>query len=177
MLRTINHALSEILGRFYIRTKLFALVAFSLAALVLIGAVGWIGIMKISASMHLVTDRALEGVKHLSMLRNGRLEAIVAVQEGAALRIERMESLMPDKKELLDEGRETFASILQRFDEARNKSIRGYEAYKSVEKNSEQLELWQQIDPLWGDFSRADERELPSVFRLPTGGFHATRFS
>lgn len=166
MLRNINHALSEILGRFYIRTKLFALVAFSLAALIVIGAVGWIGIIKISASMHLVTDRALEGVKHLSMLRNGRLEAIVAVQEGAALRIERMESLMPDKKELLDEGRGTFASILQRFDEARNKSVRGYEAYKNVEKNSEQLELWQQIDPLWGDFSRADERQFELVKAL-----------
>lgn len=166
MLRNINHALSEILGRFYIRTKLFALVAFSLAALVVIGAVGWIGILKISASMHSVTDRALEGVKHLSMLRNGRLEAIVAVQEGAALKIEKMESLMPDEKELLDEGRETFASILQRFEEARNKSVRGYEAYKNVEKNSQQLELWQQIEPLWGDFSRADERQFELVKAL-----------
>lgn len=162
----IHRALSETLGRFYIRTKLLALVAFSLAALLVIGAVGWIGILKISTSMHLVTDRALEGVKHLSMFRNGRLEAIVAVQEGAALKIEKMESLMPDKGELLDEGKGTFASILQRFDEARKKSIRGYEAYKNVEKSSEQLELWQQIDPLWDDFARADERQFELVKAL-----------
>jgi methyl-accepting chemotaxis protein len=116
--------------------------------------------------MHLVTDRALEGVKHLSMLRSGRLEAIVAVQEGAALKLEKLESLMSDKKELLEEGRGNFASILQRFEEAREKAIRGYEAYSVVGKNAEQRELWLQIDPLWTDFSRADERQFELVKAL-----------
>lgn len=166
MPRTILQPLTEILGKYYIRTKLLALVAFSVIALIAIGAVGWAGIFKISSSMHLVTDRALEGVKTLSMLRNGRLEAIVAVQEGAALKIEKLESLMPDKQELLEEGRGTFISIQQRFDEARRKALQGYSAYKKVEKNKDQLELWQQIDPLWADFARADERQLELVKSL-----------
>lgn len=83
MLKNIDHSLTKFLGNYYIRTKLLALVVLSVIALVFIGAVGWAGILNISSAMHLVTDRALEGVKNLSMLRNGRLEAIVAVQEGA----------------------------------------------------------------------------------------------
>lgn len=166
MLKNIDHSLTKFLGNYYIRTKLLALVVLSVIALLFIGAVGWAGILNISSAMHLVTDRALEGVKNLSMLRNGRLEAIVAVQEGAALKLDKMESLMPNKQELLEEGRGVFLSIQQRFDEARKKALQGYEAYKRVEKNKDQLALWQEIVTLWADFSRADERQLELVGAL-----------
>lgn len=62
MLGNISNLLSKFLCRFYIRAKFFALIVGALVALIVIGAVGWVGVLKVSSSIYLVTERVLVAI-------------------------------------------------------------------------------------------------------------------
>ncbi len=148
------------LNKISIRSKLNLLIGLSIAALVFVGLFGWHGLERMSLSLHAVSDQSLAAVKHLSMLRTSRLEAIVAVQEGAAWKIDKFEALVQDRNELLAESKGIFEGILERFVEAGEKAKRAYQDYDVLTKSDEQERLWQEIRPMWDDFSRFDERQV-----------------
>lgn len=106
------------MSRIPVRIKLMLLVVFSVLALLFVGGAGWIGLQRVAAAMHDVSEQRLAAVRWLGVLRASLLEAIVTVQEGAAWKLEKYETLMPDEAELLDEGRNLLASVRERYDEA-----------------------------------------------------------
>jgi methyl-accepting chemotaxis protein len=77
------------LNKISIRSKLNLLIGLSIAALAFVSLFGWHGLERMSLSLHVVSNQSLAAVKHLSMLRTSRLEAFVAVQEGAAWKIDK----------------------------------------------------------------------------------------
>ncbi|MDY0046093.1 MAG: methyl-accepting chemotaxis protein [Thauera propionica] len=153
-------------NRIPVRIKLMLLVVFSVVALVFVGGAGWIGLQRVAAVMHDVSEQSLAAVRWLGVLRASRLEAIVAVQEGAAWKLEKYETLMPDEAELLDEGRALFASIRERYDEASKRANDAYEAYRVLPKSAGQAEQWEELQPLWEDFARNDERQAELTRQL-----------
>jgi len=152
--------------RLTVRTKLFVLIAISLLALSLVGATGWIGLQRMAGSLETVSEQNLAAVRWLGGLRTGRLEAIVAVQDGGTWDIEEYEKLIEDKAELLEEGTGLFKSIKDRFDEAAAQANRAYEAYKALPKTPAQAEQWEALQPLWSDFANNDQRQSEMIDKL-----------
>ncbi|MBS0370483.1 MAG: methyl-accepting chemotaxis protein [Proteobacteria bacterium] len=148
------------MNKISIRTKLVLLNGISIVALMFVGLFGWIGLNQMSLSMNAVSDQSLAAVKHLSILRTSRLETIVAVQEGAAWKMEKFETLMQNKDDLLAESKGVFQGIMERFGEASEKAKLAYKAYDALPKGEEQARQWNEIRPMWEDFSRFDERQI-----------------
>ena len=146
------------MSRISVRIKLMLLVVLSIVALSFVGGAGWIGLQRVTTAMHDVSEQSLAVVRWLGALRASRLEAIVAVQEGAAWKLEKYETLMPDEAELLEEGRALFTSIQERYDEARSRAQAAFEAYRALPKSARQAEQWEALQPLWDDFARNDRQ-------------------
>lgn len=149
-----------------VRIKLMLLVIFSVLALLFVGGAGWLGLQRVATAMHDVSEQSLAAVRWLGVLRASRLEAIVAVQEGAAWKLEKFEGLMSDEAELLDEGRALFSSIRDRYDEAGARAMEAFEAYRNQPKSAAQTEQWEELQPLWEDFARNDERQAELTRQL-----------
>lgn len=148
------------MNNIYVRVKLILLVVVSIVGLGFVGAFGWFGINQVSDATHTISDQGLASVRLLGALRAARLEAIVAVQEGAAWKIDKFEELMPNRDELLEESSGTFRSILERFEEATRKAEAAYASYDVLIKGEEQTKQWTEIKPMWVDFTQADGRQL-----------------
>ncbi|TVO63560.1 methyl-accepting chemotaxis protein [Denitromonas ohlonensis] len=152
--------------RFSIRTKLFVLITISLMALCLVGITAWTGLQRMASSLESVSEQNLAAVRWLGVLRTGRLEAIVAVQEGGTWDIEAFEQLISDEVELHEEGTGLFKSIKERFDEAAARASRAYEAYQALPKTPAQQEQWEALQPLWNDFANNDQRQSEMIDKL-----------
>nr|AEO27361.1 methyl-accepting chemotaxis sensory transducer [Pseudomonas sp. 19-rlim] len=157
-----------------VRTKLFLLIIISILSIGCVSLAGWVGLQRVVSAMHSISEQNLEAVRLVGIIRSSRLEAIVSVQEGAAWKIDRFESLFDDEHELILEGRSVFESILERFGESSRSAALAYEQYDQLPKTTAQAELWAAIKPMWEDFSLNDERqieltrELSSVDDWPT---------
>lgn len=125
-----------------------------------IGAFGWYALRQITLSVRAVSEQGLTPVRLLGTLRSARLEAIIAVQEGAAWNIDSFQASMSDRKELLAEGQGTFQSIGDRFDEANRRGLEAYAAYDAAPKSEAQARLWSEMKPMWQDFVHFDQRQL-----------------
>ncbi len=158
------------MSRIPVRIKLMLLVVFSIVALLFVGSAGWTGLQRVAAAMHDVSEQSLAAVRWLGVLRASRLEAIVAVQEGAAWKLEKYEILMPEEAELLNEGRALFSSIRERYDEASRRAHDAFEAYRALPKSAGQAEQWEALQPLWEDFARNDERQAELTRQLVEAG-------
>lgn len=157
-----------------VRTKLFLLIIISILSIGCVSLAGWIGLQRVVSAMHSISEQNLAAVRLVGIIRSSRLEAIVSVQEGAAWKIDRFESLFDDEHELILEGRSVFENILERFGESSRSAALAYEQYDQLPKTATQAELWAAIKPMWEDFSLNDARqieltrELGSVDDWPT---------
>lgn len=149
-----------------VKAKLIFLIIISILAIGFVSLSGWIGLQRVVASMHSISDQNLAAVRLIGIIRSSRLEAIVSVQEGAAWKIDQFESLFDDDEELILEGRAIFENILERFAESSNTAATAYHQYDQLSKTAAQAELWEAIKPIWKDFSLNDQRQLELVREL-----------
>lgn len=143
-----------------VRTKLFLLISISILSIGAVSLAGWLGLQRVVSAMHSISEQNLAAVRLVGIIRSSRLEAIVSVQEGAAWKIDRFESLFDDEHELILEGQSVFESILERFGESSSNATLAYEHYDQLPKTVAQAELWAAIKPMWEDFSLNDQRQI-----------------
>lgn len=143
-----------------VRAKLISLIIISILSIGFVSLSGWVGLQRVVTAMHSISDQNLAAVRLIGLIRSGRLESIVSVQEGAAWKINQFESLFDDEEELISEGRAVFENILERFTESSNAAALAYQQYDQLPKTAAQAELWDSIKPMWEDFSLNDERQI-----------------
>ncbi|SFQ32627.1 methyl-accepting chemotaxis sensory transducer with TarH sensor [Pseudomonas borbori] len=148
-----------------VRAKLISLIIISILSIGFVSLSGWVGLQRVVTAMHSISDQNLAAVRLIGLIRSGRLESIVSVQEGAAWKINQFESLFDDEEELISEGRAVFQNILERFTESSNAAALAYQQYDQLPKTAAQAELWDSIKPMWEDFSLNDDERQIEVTR------------
>lgn len=154
------------MGRLSVRSKLILLIVIAILSIGFTSFSGWASLQRVVSALHTISDQNLSAVRLVGIIRTGRLEAIIAVQEGAGWKIDKFESLFGSEEVVLEEGQFLFGSILERFEQSRAKASEAYQEYDQLPKTEAQEELWQTIKPLWSDFARNDQRQADLIRNL-----------
>ncbi|MFZ2405468.1 MAG: methyl-accepting chemotaxis protein [Methylobacter sp.] len=128
-----------------LRAKLIGLLTVSLAALVLVGAVGWIGLESTAASLVEVGKNRLPSVLGLEIIN----EAQTAVRSSAR-KIAQYEN---DYK-----AQDKFANIQKENKEIWARIDEGFKIYEPLPQTAEEAEIWKQFTKEWDEWKATDEQ-------------------
>lgn len=148
------------LGSATVRLRLLVLIALSIVGLATLGALGVVGMHRVTDAMHSVSQVNVPALQYLASLRTARLESILVVQEGAAWNVAAIEEAIPDERERIDESTGVFAGILERFRAARARALSAQEQYGALAVSEAQRATWQDMG---ADRKRFDDDEAAFV--------------
>ncbi|MGZ8181893.1 MAG: HAMP domain-containing methyl-accepting chemotaxis protein [Methylobacter sp.] len=128
-----------------LRAKLIGLLTVSLAALVLVGAVGWIGLESTAASLVEVGKNRMPSVLGLEIIN----EAQTAVRSSAR-KIAQYEN---DYK-----AQDKFANIQKENKEIWARIDEGFKIYEPLPQTAEEAEIWKQFTKEWDEWKATDKQ-------------------
>ncbi len=128
-----------------LRAKLIGLLTVSLAALVLVGAVGWIGLEKTGDSLREIGKNRMPSVLGLEIINEAQTAA-------------RSNNRKVSQSENDYKAQETFAQILKDRDEIWKRVDEGFKIYEPLPQTAEEAEIWKQFVKSWDDWKDSDVR-------------------
>lgn len=138
------------MARFTIKTKLVILSLCSLAALCLVGAVGWVGVAYVGDSLGSINER----MRSVNAITGMRIAQQASASESMRFDFAQYDAL-PDKQEALVEAQGYFSEVLSKK-EGLDKRVDQYFAdYKALPKAGEEDALWQALENDWREYGEA----------------------
>ena len=136
-----------------LKAKLLTLLAVSAFALILVGAIGWVGQAKLSESIDEIGKNRLPSVFGLEVLSN----SIININS-----VDRRVAFLENDYKVQNE----FANVLTRKAELLKAAERGWKIYEPLPQTKEEEGVWNQFTKEWEDWKAADAKVSETILAL-----------
>ena len=136
-----------------LKAKLIVLVVVALAALLIVGSAGWMGINRLNESMDEVGQVRLPSIVGLDMVNEG-------------MTAERSNNRFTAFFENDYTAQEKFAKVLKTREGIWNRIDEGWKIYEPLPQTASEAVLWKQFDKEFADWKAADEKVHETIVAL-----------
>ena len=141
------------MNNFTLKAKLFSLVGVALAALLIVGAVGWTGISKLGASVDEVGKVRLPSVLGLEMINEGH---------ASVLSFDRLAAFYENDYKAQNE----YANVLKLREEKWKQVDKGWKIYEPLPQTKEEEVLWKEFVKEREDWKAAEAKVADNIAAL-----------
>jgi methyl-accepting chemotaxis protein len=142
------------MNRFPIKAKLALVVLLSVTSLLLVGAAGWWGLVRMDDALKQVNGRA-GAVAALMGMRIGQSSVIGEIRNGLTLDVGALESLPPEAA--LAEVHDYFTHILNAKKAGDEMANANFATYQRMEKNAGEAADWEAFQHEWAHYREISE--------------------
>ena len=136
-----------------LKVRLFTLAAVAMVALVIVGAVGWLGLSNTAEAMQVIGKVSLPSVRGLGLIQ----EAKTSIQSANR----KVAFFEKDYK-----SQDQYGVILMDRNDKWHQVDEGWNIYESLPRNEEEEALWKKFVKEWADWKAADARVAETISEL-----------
>lgn len=151
------------MDRYSIKTKLVALILFSLAMLGAVCVTGWQGVTFLGRALDTVGNRSAS-VSALMALHGSQLQSVGEIRRARSWDYAQFDFL--DPQDAVKEAHTFFAEVLRNKQEADRKAQESYELFARLPKTDEESVLWQDFQEDWNKYNAVNSEIVKRLSEL-----------